>query len=71
MRFCEVCGRSDSEITIKKRNGKDLCPKHEMQIRNYGRIFDVSIQDRNSIEIYDDHAEIILRNRRCEENGRA
>lgn len=68
---CYVCGRTDSECRIRKLRGKELCPRHVTQMYRYGRFDDNTIYAPNVIELFNDHAEIILKNKKCEEVGRA
>lgn len=51
-----------------KANG--LCTKHYTQMRKFGYIKERTIMDKNEIVCYDDHAEIILYNKKCEEIAR-
>ena len=48
-----------------------LCPKHVTQMYRYNEFIDNTIYDANEIIILDDRAEIVLRNKKCEEVGRA
>lgn len=48
-----------------------LCPKHVTQYYRYGSFDDMTIYRPNDIEIKNDHAEIVLRNKDCQEIGRA
>ena len=76
LRTCDICG-----ITNKKRdvywNNKYqmfLCGKHYRQLHNYGKIHDasaISKFDPNEIKIYDEYAEITLRNQKHEITGYA
>ena len=70
---CEVCGCGENETSALygKRSGKILCHKHYLQIRNYGRILNITVFDPNEIILYDDYAEIVLYNRKHLESGRA
>ena len=68
---CEICHRKDTECKIKYVKGKTLCPKHITQLYRYGCFDDNTIYKPNDYVFYDDYAEIILRNRKHEEVGRA
>lgn len=68
---CEVCGRSNDECRIRKIRGMNLCPKHVTQLYRNGCFSDKTIYDQNDYVIYEDYAEIILRNKSAEEVGRA
>lgn len=63
---CEICGAtSDEKIVARvKRANMLLCSKHKKQIYEYGRITDPTkrtTQDKNEYLLFDDHAEIVLR----------
>lgn len=68
---CAICGRSDSDTrVIKSKDGNYYCRKHYLQIYKKGFTYE-TIYDKNEIKIYDNHAEIILKNKYGEEVGRA
>jgi transcription elongation factor Elf1 len=69
-RVCDICG-SYNKVQEYNNTGVNYCSKHSSQMRRYGYIKNKTIKDKNEIIIYDDHAEIILLNRRLEETGRA
>ena len=48
-----------------------LCPKHYTQIHRYGHFLEQSIYDKNEIVAFEDRAEIVLKNKKCEEVARA
>lgn len=50
---------------------KGYCSKHYMQTRKYGKILEETIFDKNVIEIKENYAEIILKNKQKEEVARA
>ena len=68
---CEICGVDDSEKKIRKIRGRYLCSKHITQLYRNGEILDRTIYDPNEYEIYDGHAEIILRDKKQNIVGRA
>ena len=65
MKICKVKGCNCKVKT------KGYCSKHYMQYRTYGKILERTRFDPNEIVEYDDHAEIILYNKQCEEVARA
>lgn len=65
MKKCSVDGCNGKYLA------KGYCGKHYMQLRKYGRILERSHKDLNEIIEYEDHAEIILYNKRHEEIARA
>ena len=68
---CDICGRSDSECRIRTIKGMNLCPKHLTQHYRNGKFLERTIYDANEYVLYDDYAEIILRNKHSDEAGRA
>lgn len=76
IKMCEVCGVTSNEKKIKHNSqvNQDLCQKHYKQIYTYGKIIDPTprtTQDKNEYVLYDDHAEIIMRDKRNNEVARA
>lgn len=69
--ICEICGTSDTERQVRKIRGMCLCSKHITQLYRHGHFLDKTIYDSNDYEIFDDHAEIILRDKNSVEVGRA
>lgn len=65
MNTCKVDGCNN------KHSAKGYCKKHYTQMKRYGKILNRTIKDPNEIIIYEDYAEIVLYNRKCEEIGRA
>lgn len=63
---CKYCEET-SEST--KMYG-DICRKHYIQISRYGKIYKRTIYDPNEIIIYNDYAEIVLYDKKCNEKGR-
>lgn len=63
MKICSVegCG--------KPHEAKGYCHTHYSQLKRYGNIRRTQ-KDKNEIILYEDHAEIILYNRKCEEVAR-
>lgn len=47
-----------------------LCPKHLTQYYRHGEFLERTIFDSNEYILHDDYAEIVLRNRHCEEVAR-
>ena len=75
-RVCEVCGVTSNQKKIKYSPAAKqfLCQKHYKQVYTYGKIIDPTprtTQDKNEYVLYDDHAEIILRDKRQNEVARA
>ena len=63
---CEICGITCDKKIISNVHGIFMCSKHKAQYYRYGKITDVTqrtVQDKNEIIRYKDHAEIILRNK--------
>lgn len=71
MKECQICHRTEDKCRIRTIKSMDLCPKHVMQYYRYGCFLDRTIYDPNDYVLHDDYAEIILRNKDCEEVGRA
>ena len=68
MKKCVVCGRECKKL----RRG--MCEKHYKQFIKYGEVLDTNPRtkyDPNEIVEYEDYAEIVLYNSRCEEVARA
>ena len=68
---CDICGISDSVKKIKKIKGMSLCPKHITQWYRYHKFSDITIYDKNDFISKGDICEIVIRNKNCEEIGRA
>jgi len=64
MNICKV------NLCNKKVFGHGYCSKHYTQIRKYGKILNRTTKDPNEIIKYNDYAEIVLYNRKCEEVAR-
>lgn len=64
---CQVCHRNSEECRIRKVKGMFLCPKHLTQYYRYGAFLDKTIYDPNDYIIYNDYAEIVLRDKECNE----
>ena len=67
IKVCEICGATNDEkqITHCAINNMYLCQKHLAQIKKYNKITDPTkrtVKDKNEIILYDDYAEIIIRN---------
>ena len=65
MRKCKVEGCNSKHIA------KGYCSKHYQQMKRYGQILDRTIYDANEIVEYEDHAEIVLYDKDCNEVARA
>lgn len=63
---CCICG----EKAVSSYDNKEYCHKHYMQMYHHQEIQSYSIYDRNQYVLYDDYAEIILKNRYGEEVAR-
>lgn len=68
---CDVCEVTDQYKRIRNINGMNLCPKHLTQWYRHKGFNDSTIYKNNDYVINKDYAEIILRNKNCEEVGRA
>jgi hypothetical protein len=64
-----MCRTCSVEGCNNKHYGKGYCNKHYQQIKKHGTIFK-SYRDQNDFVVYDDYAEIILRNRDANEVAR-
>lgn len=65
MRTCSVEGCEN------KHKAKGYCRKHYDQFKKHGHILEKTYRDLNEIIEYEDYAEIIICNIRCEEVARA
>lgn len=68
---CSFCDRTDAECVIRKAKEYFLCPKHYTRFYRHSDMNGRSIYDANEYVLYDDHAEIILRDKKCNEVARA
>ena len=68
---CSYCDRTDKECRIRKVRDYYLCPKHYTRFYRHSDMNGRSIYDVNDYVLYDDHAEIILRDKDCNEVARA
>lgn len=62
---CAICGVTSETKRISTVNGVQMCQKHKLQIWRYGKITDKTprtTQDKNKIILYDDYAELIVKN---------
>lgn len=64
---CIVCGQD----AVCVARGMNLCSKHRSQWYRHHKFDDLTIYAPNTYVIYDDHAEIILRDSHSNEVGRA
>jgi len=64
---CIACDKD----AVCKSHGVPLCSKHRSQWYRHHKFNDETIYAPNEYAFYDDHAEIILKNSKCEEVGRA
>lgn len=63
-----ICNVANCE---KKHEAGGYCSSHYKQVRKYGHVLTRTYRDRNIIITYDNYAELILENIKCEEVGRA
>lgn len=60
MKTCEFCGVTNKRVYTYK-GIMNLCDRHASQMDNHGRLFQYTIYDKsNHLEVYDDHAEVLL-----------
>lgn len=71
IKVCEICGRTSKEICVGKYKDMMLCSKHKSQFFRHGKFSDDTIYAPNEYILYDDYAEIILKDKHCNEVGRA
>ena len=76
IKICSVCGITSHEKKIKfsTKANMYLCEKHYKQIYTYGKIIDPTprtTHDKNEYILYDNHAEMILRDNLQREVARA
>lgn len=65
---CEVCGR---KVRLKRWKKKTvLCEAHYKQMKNHGEITNKNIKEEEEIYIYDDYAEIVIKDILGEEVAR-
>ena len=69
--ICNICGRTDSECRIRKIKDLYLCPRHITQYYRNGAFNDNTIYQPNEYILYDDHAEIVLKDKNCNVVGYA
>lgn len=67
---CEICNKEAYTRTRKNKYKKILCHSHYSQMRYYGKILKRTIKDLNEIVLYDDYAEIVIYNYKCNEVAR-
>ena len=67
--FCGLEGNSKN-IWTPKEYGEPLCGKHAQQFKKYGKCFTHTWRDKNRIDIFDTHAEIVILDIRNEEKHR-
>lgn len=70
MRICNVCGRTQAETRIIKKEGIDYCRKHYLQLYRHGKILSHTIYEPNSYEVKENIAYISLYNVKGEFVGR-
>lgn len=68
---CDVCGVDSSERKVRKIKGMHLCSTHITQLYRHGHFLTETIYTPNEYILYSDHAEIVLKNKYCQEVGRA
>jgi hypothetical protein len=69
-KVCEVCGSTKSVYYAKEFN-MTVCGKHYNHLKEYGHIRSRTRKDKNEIVIYDEYAEIVLYDNKCNEKCRA
>ena len=70
MRKCEICG-SVNRIRNSVKFNKNLCPKHYQHFLRVGHAIPITTFDPNNVIVHGDHAELVLRNLKHEEVGKA
>jgi len=63
---CEICGAQRKQNSYHMKSRKFLCQKHKNQYSKYGRFLDsnpVTKFDKNNVILYDDYAEIEIRDK--------
>ena len=60
---CEHCGIDDTQTRIIKSKYGILCRKHYLQMYKYGKL-NRTIYDKNEIVIYNNYAELVLRDKK-------
>lgn len=65
---CSYCGSSVGRIYVYEE--KYYCNKHFKHLYRHGKILERTRNDLNEILILKDHAEVVVYNRNCQENGR-
>lgn len=71
MMKCDVCGRTEKECKIRTIKSMNLCPKHITQWYRYGKFLEETIYDKNEYITYEDHAEIVLKDKNLQIVGYA
>lgn len=69
MKVCDICG-SNKYVSRNKTTNKLLCSKHLHHIQRHGQILEITRFTPNEIILYNDRAEIVLLNKKCEEVAR-
>jgi hypothetical protein len=62
---CEVCGRNEREVRIRKTKGMQLCAKHISQLYRHGCFNDDTIYCPNEIAVEGNIAFIVLKDKQC------
>lgn len=57
---CEICGIKNGKIHWSSAAQKYLCLKHRSQFNRLGYFLERTKRDKNTINVYDDHAEILF-----------
>lgn len=70
-RICVICGRGEDQVRIGRRGGEYLCSKHLSQWYRHHRFDDNTIYSPNEYVLYEDRAEIVLKDKNSVEVGRA
>jgi len=72
IRTCSVCGKTSDETEVYNREkfGKTLCRRHYKQMNYQGEIHERSRNDPNEIILHENHAEIVIYDRKQNEKAR-
>lgn len=60
--YCSICIQEIPYNRGLRSGDAPLCNKHLIQLKKHNKIFKRTVRDKNDIEIFSEHAEIILRN---------
>lgn len=62
-KFCEYCGTEIVNSKAHRIDGMELCRRHYLQWYRHHKFIEKTIYDPNDIILYENYAEIILRNK--------